>query len=62
MRYKELLNTFPHNGLPNWHVLYVLYGGLSEENKNEIGMASRGSFLYFSITRRTEITRHYVSP
>lgn len=50
MRYKELLNKYPHHGLPNWYVLYVFYGGLSEANKNEIGTASRGSFLDFTIT------------
>lgn len=48
--YKELLSKWPHHGIPNWFVLYVFYGGLNEENKNRIGMATRGSFLDLTIT------------
>lgn len=50
VRYKELLSKCPHHGLPNWYDLYVFYGGLSKENKIELDMAARGSFLDFTIT------------
>ena len=55
VRYKELLRKCPHHGLPNWYVLYVFYGGLNEANKIEIYMASRGSFLDFTITEACKL-------
>jgi hypothetical protein len=33
VRYKELISKWLHHGLPNWYVVYVFYGGLSEEIK-----------------------------
>jgi hypothetical protein len=44
-RFRGLIDHCPHHELPPWLVLHTFYGGLSDENRNEVDMASQGVFM-----------------
>ena len=48
-RFRGLIHHCPHHGLPPWLVLHTFYGGLSDENRNEVDMASEGAFMERSL-------------
>jgi hypothetical protein len=50
IRFKGLLDHCPHHKLPPWLVLHTFYGGLSDDNRREVDLASGGAFIEYTIT------------
>jgi hypothetical protein len=48
-RFRGLIDNFPHHGLPCWSVLHTFHLGLSDENRNEIDVASHEAFMERSL-------------
>ena len=44
-RYSSLLQLCPHHGIEKWLIMHLFYVGLSFSNKNQLDLASGGSFL-----------------
>ena len=51
IRYRGLIDRCPHHGLPDWYVLYTFYGELNDTNRNEVDLASGGTFMDFTISQ-----------
>ena len=50
-----MINKCPHHDLPPWYVLHIFYGGLNQDNKKEIDLASGGAFMEFTVTQAWEL-------
>ena len=49
VRFRQLLDYCPHHELPPWLVVRTFYGGLSNENRSDLDLASGGVFLKYDI-------------
>ena len=45
IRFRKLLELCPEHKVPPWFILYIFYGGLSNENRIELDMMSGGEFM-----------------
>ena len=50
-RFKDLLNECPHHNLPEWYLLHMFYGGLTESNKLELDSCAKGAFTNLPISK-----------
>ena len=55
VRFRELLDYCRHHELPPWLVLRTFYGGLSNENREELDLASGGVFMKTTIDNDWEL-------
>ena len=50
-----MINKCPHHDLPPWYVFHIFYGGLNQDNKKELDLASGGAFMEFTVTQAWEL-------
>jgi hypothetical protein len=50
-----MINKCPHHDLPPWYVLHIFNGGLNQDNKNKIDLASGGAFMEFTVSQAFEL-------
>ena len=51
IRFKDLLRLCPHHDLPEWYLLHIFYGGLTEPNKIEVDSFAEGAFINLPIPK-----------
>ena len=49
IRFRKLLEKCPQHKVPKWFILYIFYGGLSNENRVELDIMSGGDFMSHTI-------------
>jgi hypothetical protein len=55
IRFRGLLDYCPHHDLPHWLLVHTFYRELSDENREEVDMASGGAFSDFTMTQAWEL-------
>src|SRR4051812_15891661 len=55
IRFKDFLRQCPHHGLPEWYLLHIFYGSLTEPNKIELDSCARGDFMDLPITKSWDL-------